>query len=207
MKTINNQTLLVIAASAVVIPIAATVFYMVFSKTETKPARKANGKKKKSFYAVVEDKESRVSLDTAAFNTPTSWTALGLDQPMVIAMVGLPARGKSYIVKMIIRYLNWSTYEAQVFNVGSYRRKIGLAGADSSFFDMSNKDNQKVRENMAMAVQEDMYNWLHSGNNQKSRVAIFDATNTTRDRRQALAHRARQENVSLLFVESICNDQ
>ena len=41
----------------------------------------------------------------------------------------------------------------------------------------------------------------------KRRVAIFDATNTTRDRRLALAQRARNENVSLLFVESICNDK
>ena len=76
-------------------------------------------------------------------------------------MVGLPARGKSYIVKMIIRYLTWTGYEAEVFNVGSYRRKIGLAGADSSFFDMKNKDANRVREEMAMAVQDSMYSWLH----------------------------------------------
>lgn len=55
-------------------------------------------------------------------------TTLGLEQPLVIAMVGLPARGKSYLVKMIRRYLRWIGFETDVFNVGNYRRKIGLAG-------------------------------------------------------------------------------
>lgn len=77
--------------------------------------------------------------------------------------MGLPARGKSYIVKMIIRYLMWTGFETEVFNVGSYRRKIGLAGADSTFFAAGNSEGQKVREEMAMAVQDMMYDWLHSG--------------------------------------------
>jgi hypothetical protein len=59
-------------------------------------------------------------------------TTLGLEQPLVIAMVGLPARGKSYLVKMIRRYLRWIGFETEVFNVGNYRRKIGLAGTMAS---------------------------------------------------------------------------
>ena len=31
-----------------------------------------------------------------------SWTSLGFEEPLVIAMVGLPARGKSYISKMLM---------------------------------------------------------------------------------------------------------
>lgn len=50
-----------------------------------------------------------------------SWITSGLEQPLVIAMVGLPARGKSYLVKMILRYLKWTGFESKVFNVGSYR--------------------------------------------------------------------------------------
>jgi transcription termination factor NusB len=137
---------------------------------------------------------------------PSTWTALGLEQPLVIAMVGLPARGKSYIVKMIIRYLKWTGFECDVFNVGSYRRKIGLASADSNFFSANNPDAKRVREEMAMAVQEMMYSWLRESEGSKRRVAIFDATNTTKDRRLALAQRARKEGVYLLFVESICDD-
>lgn len=52
-----------------------------------------------------------------------------------------------------------------------------------------------------------MYQWLHEGQGSKRRVAIFDATNTTKERRLGLAHKARKENSFLLFVESICDDQ
>ena len=76
--------------------------------------------------------------------------------------MGLPARGKSYIVKLIIRYLTWTGFEIEVFNVGSYRRKLGLAGADSNFFAAGNLEGQKKREEMALAVQDSMYEWLHA---------------------------------------------
>eukprot|EP00603_Paraphysomonas_imperforata_P011854 CAMPEP_0114478230 /NCGR_PEP_ID=MMETSP0104-20121206/15860_1 /TAXON_ID=37642 ORGANISM="Paraphysomonas imperforata, Strain PA2" /NCGR_SAMPLE_ID=MMETSP0104 /ASSEMBLY_ACC=CAM_ASM_000202 /LENGTH=238 /DNA_ID=CAMNT_0001653379 /DNA_START=39 /DNA_END=755 /DNA_ORIENTATION=- len=137
-------------------------------------------------------------------------TTLGLQQPFVIAMVGLPARGKSHIVKMMIRYLRWTGFEAQVFNVGSYRREVsGLSGINSDFFSSENKDATQLREDMAREVQNIMYRWLHveeDGSSKKGRVAIFDATNTTFARRQELCNRARDEQVGLLFVESICDD-
>jgi predicted kinase len=107
---------------------------------------------------------------------------------------------------MIMRYLHWNGFECENFNVGSHRRKIGLQGADSNFFDMTNKDANKIREEMALAVQDSMYEWLHIQSDNGGRVAIFDATNTTISRRYILAQRARKENVYLLFVESICDD-
>lgn len=44
-------------------------------------------------------------------------------------MVGLPARGKSYITKKIARYLNWLQHDTRIFNVGERRRVA--AGAQS----------------------------------------------------------------------------
>ena len=41
---------------------------------------------------------------------------------LVIVMVGLPARGKSYITKKIARYLNWLQHDTRIFNVGERRR-------------------------------------------------------------------------------------
>jgi 6-phosphofructo-2-kinase/fructose-2,6-biphosphatase 2 len=39
-------------------------------------------------------------------------------------MVGLPARGKSYIARQISKYLNWLGVHTELFNAGEYRRKI-----------------------------------------------------------------------------------
>lgn len=42
---------------------------------------------------------------------------------LVIVMVGLPARGKSYVTNKLCRYLNWQQHNARIFNVGNTRRK------------------------------------------------------------------------------------
>jgi predicted kinase len=189
-----------------VIPVTiATAVYLIICRRKRSKYLKKRISSRNFF---VSDGASTATLENLDLGHPpqSTWAALGLEQPLVIAMVGLPARGKSYIVKMIIRYLKWTGFECDVFNVGSYRRKIGLASADSNFFAAGNQDAKRVREEMAMAVQEVMYAWLHEGEGTKRRVAIFDATNTTKDRRLALAMRARKEGVYLLFVESICDD-
>ncbi|PKS06978.1 hypothetical protein jhhlp_005575 [Lomentospora prolificans] len=41
---------------------------------------------------------------------------------LVVVMVGLPARGKSYITKKIQRYLAWQQHNTEIFNVGNRRR-------------------------------------------------------------------------------------
>ena len=61
-----------------------------------------------------------------------------IDDRIVIAMVGLPARGKSYISKAIMRYLTFFGCPIQLFNAGNKRRLDGHAGADASFFDPAN---------------------------------------------------------------------
>lgn len=43
---------------------------------------------------------------------------------LVIVMVGLPARGKSYITKKLARYLNWLQHDSKIFNVGARRREV-----------------------------------------------------------------------------------
>jgi 6-phosphofructo-2-kinase/fructose-2,6-biphosphatase 2 len=67
--------------------------------------------------------------------------------PTVICMVGLPARGKTYISRKLARYLNW----------------IGI--------------KTKVCAKKAL---DDMCVWLTN----EGEVDVFDATNTTRERRE-----------------------
>lgn len=64
----------------------------------------------------------------------------------VIVLVGLPARGKTFIALKLTRYLGWKDYSVNWFNVGNYRRKIvGTTECDSSFFDHKNEENIKKR--------------------------------------------------------------
>jgi len=50
-----------------------------------------------------------------------------LGAKLVIVMVGLPARGKSYITKKMARYLNWLQHDTRIFNVGE-RRRVAASG-------------------------------------------------------------------------------
>ncbi|CZR53791.1 related to 6-phosphofructo-2-kinase [Phialocephala subalpina] len=51
---------------------------------------------------------------------------------LVVIMVGLPARGKSYITKKIARYLSWQQHNARIFNVGNRRRVAAGSGGTVS---------------------------------------------------------------------------
>lgn len=60
-------------------------------------------------------------------------------QKVAICMVGLPARGKTYISRRLNRYLSWLGYNSRVFNVGHYRRQLWGTECDSHFFDPKNE--------------------------------------------------------------------
>lgn len=136
-----------------------------------------------------------------------SSTALRRLQPKcVIVMVGLPARGKSYIVRMIRRYMNWLDFPTRVFNAGNYRRTEGNAGAASSFFSASSPRKVKARDMYAKMALADLLRWLTEEN---GHIGILDATNTTRARRamvvQAVADFS--PDIHVLFIESVCDDE
>jgi len=126
----------------------------------------------------------------------------GLSKKLLVAMVGLPARGKSYIAKKLARHLSWLGWRTRCFNAGQYRRSTLGAGQTHEFFDPDNRTGVEAREKVIRAALDDAMAFLGD----EGDVALFDATNGTRDRRRALAERARAEGVDLLFVESICND-
>jgi len=133
-----------------------------------------------------------------------------LSDRVVIAMVGLPARGKSYISKAIVRYLNFLGCPAKLFNAGNKRRQEGAAGVDASFFDASNKNAKAQREQMAMETLDELLEWIHSVTTPEAGCAfgIFDATNTTLARREKVRRRMMHEvpTVKLVFLELVCND-
>lgn len=77
-------------------------------------------------------------------------------QFLIVGMVGLPARGKSYIAKKIARYLQWLGYQSKIFNLGQYRRKLVGADTPAAFFDPNNTTGNAQRTEMAEMAMEDV---------------------------------------------------
>ncbi|KAF8328856.1 6-phosphofructo-2-kinase-domain-containing protein [Cantharellus anzutake] len=127
-------------------------------------------------------------------------------------MVGLPARGKSYLSNKLTRYLKWLEYDVKVFNVGQLRRskakerqkKEGVKEDHSaSYFSNENKSARELRHQLAEESLNTLIKWLKEGGN----VGIHDATNSTRERRAFIEARvAKEPGLRLLFLESFCDD-
>ncbi|KAM0335606.1 hypothetical protein ACHAQA_000654 [Verticillium albo-atrum] len=125
------------------------------------------------------------------------------DTKVCVVMVGLPARGKSFIAQKAQRYLKWLSIEAKTFNVGNYRRE-SAAQPTADFFDVKNREGEKMRRAAAEAAIVDMMAWFRQ---EKGTVAILDATNSTKDRRKWVLDRCTKEGVEVIFVESKCDDE
>lgn len=123
-------------------------------------------------------------------------------QKLAIVMVGLPARGKSYTARRIERYLSWLGYRTRVFNVGQYRRERVGAQVPHGFFDPHNPAGTEARWQVAIEALNDMVDWL-DGN---GHVGIYDATNSTAERRAVVRARCERAGLQVLFVEMHCDD-
>uniref|UniRef100_A0AAZ3PSK2 6-phosphofructo-2-kinase domain-containing protein n=1 Tax=Oncorhynchus tshawytscha TaxID=74940 RepID=A0AAZ3PSK2_ONCTS len=105
------------------------------------------------------------------------------NSPTMIVMVGLPARGKTYISKKLTRYLNWIGVPTKVFNVGQYRRDATQSYKSYEFFRPDNQEAMKIRKACAIAALKDVCAYFMQ---EQGQVAVFDATNTTIERREVI---------------------
>ncbi|KAH9661971.1 6-phosphofructo-2-kinase/fructose-2,6-bisphosphatase [Citrus sinensis] len=108
---------------------------------------------------------------------------------LAIVLVGLPARGKTFTAAKLTRYLRWLGHDTKHFNVGKYRRlKHGVNQMryslmqSADFFRADNPEGMEARNEVAALAMEDMISWMHEG----GQVGIFDATNSSRKRRNML---------------------
>lgn len=126
------------------------------------------------------------------------------NEPLVLVMVGLPARGKTFIARKVARYLQWLGRPARVFNVGNYRRQHLGSMQPASFFDPDNREGKAARQDLARLALADLIAWITE---EQGRIAIYDATNATRERRDEVwAKLSAISGLRIMFVESICND-
>uniref|UniRef100_A0AAV1VL39 6-phosphofructo-2-kinase domain-containing protein n=1 Tax=Peronospora matthiolae TaxID=2874970 RepID=A0AAV1VL39_9STRA len=123
---------------------------------------------------------------------------------LVLVMVGLPARGKSFVVHKTLRYIEWMGFPTRMFNVGDLRRQLGKTGEGATFFSPSNSNAKRLREEMAMDALDGLLDWIET----HGHVAVFDATNTTKLRRQHILDKvSSHRNIRVMFVESICDNE
>lgn len=125
------------------------------------------------------------------------------EKKTVIIMVGLPARGKTFLSIRLKRYLEWQGFRVRIFNAGSYRRAV--LGADSSrsdFFDTRVTAFAMERERIAKKCFSDLTEWLKA----EGDAVIYDATNVTASRREYLRGECIANDFDSIFVENICDD-
>jgi predicted kinase len=117
-------------------------------------------------------------------------------------MVGLPARGKTFVARKVQRYVSWLGYRTLWVNVGDYRRARAGAKQPAGYFAPDNAATRGEREGFAMAALDDLLDWFEKG----GEVGIYDATNAERCRRDIIRQRCAAAGVHHLFVETICDD-
>uniref|UniRef100_A0A674H4H5 6-phosphofructo-2-kinase/fructose-2,6-bisphosphatase 2 n=1 Tax=Taeniopygia guttata TaxID=59729 RepID=A0A674H4H5_TAEGU len=132
-----------------------------------------------------------------------SWASYMTNSPTLIVMIGLPARGKTYMSKKLTRYLNWIGVPTKVFNLGVYRREAVKSYKSYDFFRHDNKEAMEIRKRCALVALEDVKSYLLE---ECGQIAVFDATNTTRERRDLILNFAKENAFKVFFVESVCDD-
>ena len=104
-----------------------------------------------------------------------AWASYMTNSPTLIVMIGLPARGKTYVSKKLTRYLNWIgvptkgvlgggsarrrgvclrdaaslthvSLVSKVFNLGVYRREAVKSYKSYDFFRHDNKEAMEIRK-------------------------------------------------------------
>ncbi|XP_027021359.1 6-phosphofructo-2-kinase/fructose-2,6-bisphosphatase 2a [Tachysurus fulvidraco] len=132
-----------------------------------------------------------------------SWASHMTNSSTLIVMIGLPARGKTYMSKKLTRYLNWIGVPTKVFNLGEYRREAVQSYKSYDFFRHDNAEAMRIRKHCALVALQDVNSYLKEEGGQ---IAVFDATNTTRERRDLILEFGQENEYKVFFVESICDD-
>ena len=114
-------------------------------------------------------------------------------------MVGLPARGKTYLAYKLNYYLNWikmrskgrksgskyhslgidsnlhaSLHLCSVFNLGVYRRQLRvMKGEVAQYYNPENKETRDERHKIAVKALDDLFRFFRHGGDVGVRVKAF----------------------------------
>ncbi|NXL83910.1 F262 bisphosphatase, partial [Alectura lathami] len=137
-----------------------------------------------------------------------AWASYMTNSPTLIVMVGLPARGKTYVSKKLTRYLNWIGVPTRVFNLGVYRREAVKSYKSYDFFRHDNKEAMEIRKQCALVALEDVKAYLLEECGQIA-VRLFSTKRTCGGFVSGLSWFSKHVSLpssQVFFVESVCDD-
>ncbi|KAG5476336.1 hypothetical protein LSCM1_04038 [Leishmania martiniquensis] len=137
-------------------------------------------------------------------------------QPMlgslIVIMVGLPGRGKTYVAEQIRRYFQWNGLTSRIFSHQVCRRRVERAMTERAVSNAGTEASSPaavadLESRIAKELAHDLtaYVWKTSG------VAILNGTQTTHARRQLLLRAIRDTRrinmTRVVFVEVVNNNK
>ncbi|MDD4357934.1 MAG: 6-phosphofructo-2-kinase/fructose-2,6-bisphosphatase [Smithellaceae bacterium] len=124
------------------------------------------------------------------------------DDKLYIVLMGLPARGKSTLALRLLEAFRKDHIRTRMFNNGNLRRIYRPLDETSraEFYSPRNTVAIALRDKFARMNMEKARRYLRNS----GQVAILDATNASRRRREIIEHRL--DDHPLLFIECINDD-
>lgn len=127
---------------------------------------------------------------------------------IVIALVGLPARGKTHLAVSLVRYLRWLGVKSHPFHVSDYRRATYTNFEDDvpqDYFSAEPKTKEGIylRQKILHDCLGDILDFFEKENGQ---VAVYDALNALKKDRADVVKLFGKKGIKVLFIESIIDD-
>ncbi|CAO3632707.1 unnamed protein product [Cunninghamella blakesleeana] len=158
------------------------------------------------------------------------------DTKLACILVGLPARGKTFISYKVSRYLQWLGIQTKVFDEVEYFEKTTGSNTSQELLNIQEEKGNHPSTKATTAVYQsinnvldDLIKWLNdddddndnvqnknptiNGNSTttniklENRVAIYDGANITKYKRKYLYDKLKSKDIQVLFIESLCDDE
>ncbi|KAI5481004.1 6-phosphofructo-2-kinase / fructose-2,6-bisphosphatase [Pseudohyphozyma bogoriensis] len=127
---------------------------------------------------------------------------------ILLAFVGLPARGKTHVSRSVERYLRWLGVTTAVFSLGDHRRHVIGSSKDlpPDYFGHSPEERSPSTEALRKRIKESLEDSVVEFFTEKrGQVAIYDANNGTKATRRDLRVKFEALGINVFFVENICD--
>lgn len=125
---------------------------------------------------------------------------------ILLAFVGLPARGKTHVSRSVERYLKWLGVKTEVFSLGDHRRRVlgPSSNLPADYFQPEGRseETEAMRRRVRISLENDLEAFFSENRGQ---VAIYDANNGTRAARRAIRDKFEALGINVFFIENICD--